>query len=390
MCRRKTQEEFEKEVKELYGDKFSVVGKYKDYRTGVDIKCNRCGYTINRTPNSMQKGGTSCPICEPEKVTREIVIGVNDMWSTNPEVAELLANPQDGYKYRVQSNKKLLFKCPICKHTKEINPNHVLRSGSISCNYCSNGISYPNRFMANLLDLLKIKFIPEFHFDNSDYKYDFYFCLNNVNYLIEMDGAFGHGCWDTPNRTIEEQLIIDAEKDKLATKMNYVLIRIDCKYTDMNTRSEYIINNIKSSVLNQLFNITDENYIEAEKIASKNDYVKFADLWNAKMYSYEKLSQELHVVARSTIRRYAKRCIELGLIDETYDSFKQKVRLASNKKLAHTKGKPVMCVQTGEIFYSISEAERRKNITNLSKILSHGDGYCGYLPNGEKAQWVYI
>lgn len=41
---------------------------------------------------------------------RKILIGFNDMWATNLDVAKLLANPEDGYKYTQYSNKKVNWK----------------------------------------------------------------------------------------------------------------------------------------------------------------------------------------------------------------------------------------------------------------------------------------
>ena len=43
-----------------------------------------------------------------------VVKGINDMWTTNPELAKLLVNPDDGYKYTSTSGKKVDWRCPIC------------------------------------------------------------------------------------------------------------------------------------------------------------------------------------------------------------------------------------------------------------------------------------
>ena len=40
--------------------------------------------------------------------------GINDLWTTCPEVAQLLLNPEDGYKLTKSSGKHVDFKCPNC------------------------------------------------------------------------------------------------------------------------------------------------------------------------------------------------------------------------------------------------------------------------------------
>ena len=45
-----------------------------------------------------------------------VVKGKTDLWTTNPDVACLLANPEEGYELSAHSHKKANFLCPNC-HT---------------------------------------------------------------------------------------------------------------------------------------------------------------------------------------------------------------------------------------------------------------------------------
>lgn len=388
MSKKLTQEMFEEKFYKIYQDRFKVIGKYQTAITPVEIQCNNCGYIFAQTPNHYDRGVTKCPCCDPKGDNKLIIVGINDMWTTHPHIATRLKNPEDGYKYRFFTDKSLEFICPNCGKLKICPPKHLING--FSCNYCSNDYSYPNRLMANLLDLLNVKFKPELMFLDSNYRFDFKFSINDIHYLVEMDGGLGHGNIDSPSMSREEQLQRDNEKNLLAKKNNYNLIRIDCDYPSQGRRFEFISNNILSSKLNELFNITKDQLQTANKLSQDSQIVRFARLWNDNIHSYDELKKYLHV-GRHAIREYAKISSELNLINITYEQFLNEVRLASNNKLAMTKGTPVLCEQTGQVFYSIAEANRQMDVTlgnYFSKTKKYK--YCGVLPDGTKLTWKKI
>ena len=56
-----TQMEFEKRTKDLYEDRYEVLGIYKNMKTKIKIKCNKCGYIFKINPNHFLSGhGCSC------------------------------------------------------------------------------------------------------------------------------------------------------------------------------------------------------------------------------------------------------------------------------------------------------------------------------------------
>lgn len=388
MSKKLTQEEFEEKFDKLYHNKFNVIGRYQNAKTPVEIQCINCGYIFAQTPNHYDKGNTRCPCCDARGDTKKIIIGVNDMWTTHPHIATWLKNSKDGYEYKFFTDKCLEFICPNCGREKICPPKNLING--FSCNYCSNNYSYPNRFMANLLDLLDVDFKPEFMFPNSNYRFDFKFSINDIRYLVEMDGGLGHGNVDSPNMSKEEQLQRDNEKNLLAKNNNYHLIRINCHYPKIEERFEFISNNILSSKLNELFNISKDQLLIANKLSQDSLIVRFAQLWNDNIHSYDELKKHLHV-GRHAIRGYAKISSELNLIDISYEQFLTDVRLASNNKLAMSKGSPVLCEQTGQVFYSISEANRQMHISLNSYFSStrHSD-HCGVLSDGTKLTWRKI
>lgn len=388
MSHKLTQEEFEKKFYMKYPTEFKVIGKYINAKTVVDIECKKCGQIISLTPNHYDRGTTKCPICNINGNTRKTIIGVNDMWTTNPEVAQWLSNPEDGYKYRFNTQTDLDFICPCCGKHRAVHPNYF-KNGYI-CIYCSDNIKYPNKLMANILDLCGVDFISEFRFKHSNYKYDFYVKINNVDYLIEMDGGYGHGNVDTNYATKQEQIETDKKKDNLALENNYKIIRVNCNYYKVENRFSFISNNILQSELSSILPITMDILNESNKRSQQNYLKKFANCWKDGMCSYEEYFKIFHTNHRSTIRNYAKRSIDAGFLDISYNDFLKQIRLASNNKLAITKGNPVLCEQTGEVFYSISEATRQKHIPSLSSYFSHKYTYCGQLPDGTRLTWKKI
>ena len=391
MAKRLTQDQFESQVYRKYGNKYSVIGKYVKWDVPIDIKCNQCGTIITKIPNSITsiKANTCCPVCDHSLITNKVVIGVDDLWTTRPDVASMLSNQNDGYKYSSGSNKKVLFICPVCSMTIKRSITSVYSRG-LSCQYCSDGISYPNKFMANLLNINNIKYDTEYRIGSSKYRYDFYFAYNQTKYLIEMDGGFGHGCVDTPTRTIADQVYDDNKKSMLAKENGYVLIRIDCKYTGSDDRFNYVKRNVLDSVLvNILKDMSDDVFERCNNISSTSSIlVDIANDWNNGVKSYDELCTN-YKLCRHSIRKYLKNASIIGLISESYSDILKEIRLASNIKLSKSKGQPVICNETGEVFYSIAEAQRN-GYNNIGAYLSGTRNYSGRLRDGTKLTWKKI
>jgi very-short-patch-repair endonuclease len=277
------------------------------------------------------------------------------MWTTNPELAKLLANHEDGYRYMQQSNKRVDWICPICNEViKSKKINDVYYDG-VGCRKCADGISYPNKLMFNMLKYLNIKFESEVKFEwAKNYKYDFY--IFNTKYIIEMDGRF-HENVDTSNS--------DIVKNKLAKENGFTLIRIDCYYNTIKDRLKYIKHSIIESGLLKHLECTKEeinwDYIDNE---SKMSFVKQAcDLWNDGVNSTVKISKLLGI-NRATVNKYLKRCALYGWCN--YDP----------KDSYH---KTIICVEKNTVYTSIKEASelleiQRNCIGNCLRGLSKTAG----------------
>ena len=335
-------------------------------------------------------GHVCCPVCDKNLVTRHgVVKGINDLWTTNPEVASILKNPDDGYLYTNGSNERVLFVCPTCGNIKLKTIAQVVRYGWF-CDACSDGCTYPNKFMANLLLFNKIKYDSEYIIPKYQYRYDFHFIVNNQHYLIEMDGGLNHGCVDLPDLSIEEQIANDSNKDYLAEKFGYKLIRIDCIYKDLKYRFEYIKDHIiKSDLRYLLSDLSDETMSKCNNKASNTNYImEIANAWNDSIYSLDELSKMFNV-CKTTIRNRLKTALEIGLVRESLDDVKHKVFESGIVKRSFAQGTPVLCNETGECFATIADA-KRSGFTTISSYLNHKINYAGKLSDGTKLTWKKI
>lgn len=240
----------------------------KSYR----YECLKCGY-IGEMYEYQIAGNVGCQAC----ANRIIVKGLNDIATTNPEYLKYFVDINDAYKYSKSANKNIKVKCPDCGHKKTMSINSLTNTG-FSCNRCSDGIKYPEKFFTNLLDQLNVNFETRKRFKWSNGKeYDFY--IPSLNCIIETHGEqhYNGGFGRIGGRSIEEEQANDILKETLAKDngIKYYII-IDCRYSE----SEWIKNSILNSKLNQLFNIDKIEWDKCDLMATSSVLIEACKLWN--------------------------------------------------------------------------------------------------------------
>lgn len=296
-----------------------VLGKYIGYDTPIKFMCEH-GHTWNATPHSILSGH-GCPCCAGLMVW----VGFNDLWTTRPDVAMLLEDPNDGYKYTYGSSTKVKFKCPECGYVEEKPIVQVSKQG-LSCSRCSDGVSYPNKFARALLDQLlldyhKCEYRPDWA---KPYLYDNYFVHNGVEYILEMDGAFHYKEVAKSDRTLEEIREIDQIKTSLAIQHGIHMIRIEC----IASSYDYIKYNMLASELNDIFDLSDVDWELCDKKAQKNLIKEACDLYMSGLHDLNEIANKLHI-HYSTAYNYLKNGMKFGWCD--YDP-RQASKIARDKK----------------------------------------------------------
>ena len=317
--------------------KMKIINRYKKGRKIYLVECLKCGYTKEITESRIKRK-EGCPVCMNQK----IIVGINDMWTTNPELASLLANPEDGYKYSQHSGKKLIWKCKYCNsNSRPLSPSYVSMYG-LKCQGCDDGFSYPNKFIFNLLSVLGVEFETEKIFEWSNHKrYDFF--LPQYNGIIAANGKQHYQ--DSYFDTYEQIRKNDEYKHKLAIENgieNYVII--DCSFSYPN----YIFNNVCNSYLSNILNFESVDICYIDELCQKNimyELVKLYDEGN----NIEKI-YELTKISKSQIIRLLKKADSFGLTK--YDKKKyqkealEKIRISSYQNNA----KPIKCLNNGFVF----------------------------------------
>lgn len=303
------------------------IGKSRYYK----YKCNKCGWDCNKYYNLKSEQyekehwvlecnllkGKRCGCC----ANKIVVKGINDISTTNPELTKYFVNIEDAYIHTSASGKIIKCKCPHCGYEKETNIDTLLHK-RFSCSRCGDGISYPNKFMFNLLEQLNINFKSEYcpqWVDKS--KYDFYLPDNNI--IIEMDGAFHYRDNNMTGQTKEQSKQIDDYKDKMAKEHGIKVIRIDCNYTFEN-KFEYVKNNIINSKLNDLFDLNNIDWNKINYNSTVNTLmIKICKLKhdnpNLTSSNICDLLNPKNSCSKSTITKWLKLGNELGLCEYDID-----------------------------------------------------------------------
>ena len=325
----KTNDEFLFELKSI-NPNILPISEYKNNKTNVRCRCLIDNYEWDTKPlNLLRNHG--CPLCD----NKVVVKGINDFNTCHPELQMYLLNLDDGYNFTSCSHKKIMCKCPDCGYEKPVIIKNLVYQG-FTCDRCTDGISYPNKFIRELLRQLKGNdYISEFHpIWSNNYRYDCYFIENNQQYIVEMDGAFHYidKKWATvPLKTQQE---IDLIKDKLATQHNITMIRIDSRKSNQNFLKEQIT----QSKLSTIFNLDNIDWDLCNKKALSNTIKEVALYYENNKYSMSDYDMAKYFgIYIQTFRNYIKEGLKYGWCSKTkYDDMMIKAKFHN-----HPKSKPV-------------------------------------------------
>jgi len=281
-------------------------------------ECPECAIEYKKKVIDRTSWDSSCPRCHTWKVNE-----FNCLWATNPETAKLLLNSEDGYKYRKGSGTKLNWRCPSCNNIiKNKFPRTVINHG-LSCSVCSDGLSYPEKFMMNVLKQLGVNPFTQKVFEWSlRRKYDFY--VEELNYIIETHGLqhYKGGFERAKGRTLEEEQENDKLKENLA-KMNHIntYIIIDCRKSEM----EWIKSSVLNSKLNDMYDLSNIDWMKCHEYACNSLVKTVSELWNGGMKNRMEITKVVSV-SRNTTLKYLKQGAELGWCDYSRE---EAIRLAA-------------------------------------------------------------
>lgn len=333
---KRTNEEF---LQELHNKNiiYTPLEEYKSNSEKIWWFCPNCKNKFLATPSNILNG-KGCSYCVGKKA---VLIGYNDMWTTNPMLAKLLKNPEDGYKYRQNSNKHTDWVCPICNSVIYDKRISFVNKQGLFCSNCSDGISYPEKFVSNLLSQLNVKFKHDVSFNwSNDKRYDFY--VEELSLIIECHGKqhYENGFINIGGKSAKEQHYNDIKKRENSLLNGiHKYIELDCRISEKNHIKESIMN---SELLN-IFDLHSVNWEKCNEYAiSGSKIIEVCKLWN-KIQDTKYISDEFDV-SRTTVIDYLKKGNLLGLC-------KYNAKTSVQKSLC----KSVICIETGKIYLKIKD-----------------------------------
>ena len=275
-----------------------------------------------------------------------------------PELIQFFENKEDAHVGKSHPYKKNMI-CPCCKRIYPMLVSTLIKSGRVSCPTCNDGISYPERFMANILRSLNIEFVYQYKDEwTSKYRYDFMFILNGSKYIVEMDGGIGHGNRSIhKNYSISNSVIIDNEKDKLAIQNGFNIIRVDCNYTT--NRFEYIKKNVILK-LDKILDLSLLDWDECNKKSLDSLIFRVIDCYKNKTRFIDEISA-ITGINEYTVISYIKKCMKNGIIEKEmiiknnpFSNIPKDVKVVYDfKNLKNSKA--VYCYEDNIVFGSITD-----------------------------------
>lgn len=333
-------------------------------------KCNNEGWIIE---GSLLKG-IGCPVCSG----RTAKLGINTIWDTDRWMVHLGVSEEDAKKYKSQSSKRITVKCPDCGREKEMTISSIYNYKSIGCS-CGDGKSYPEKFVINVLEQLKVNFETEYSPEWIGKKrYDFHIKDNDC--IIETHGEQHYqesfvGI-DENVRTLQQEQYNDKFKRETALKNGIKhYIELDCRESNL----EYIKNSILNSELNDLYDLSNINWQQCAEFSNKNIAKEVCEYWNNKKEDETTVDiGNMFNLNKNTINSYLKRGARLGWCDYNAKEEMKKCGYKNGRKL----GKKVEIFKEGEslgVFESCRELERQSeglfgvklSQQNISKVCNN-------------------
>lgn len=145
--KRKTKEQFKKEVFNLVGNEYVFLDPYVNNHTKLRVKHNKCGNIYKVSPNSFLRG-SRCPYCAG------LIKKTNEQFQQ--EIYDLVGNEYVFLDPYVNAHTKLRVKHNKCGHIYGVRPADFLRGSR--CPYCAGFRKTNTDFKKEVYDLVDDKY----------------------------------------------------------------------------------------------------------------------------------------------------------------------------------------------------------------------------------------
>lgn len=293
-----------------YSQSKKKIAKYYLYH------CLKCGYDSDYDHMMEEDNllrGHGC-ICCGRRLTCK---GINDVATIRPDVAKYFTNIEDAYKYSFGSDVLVDMTCPCCKCSDMYRIADVSKRG-FKCRFCSDGLSYPEKFVQNALYQSGEEFIIQLSKNKcnwcQDYRYDIF--LPKKNAIIEINGSQHYQEFVWCKLDYKKQKETDRIKRNLALENNIdIYIELDCRYSD----KEWIQNSINQQLC-KLINTDLIDYDACNKNATKSKIIEVCEYYMQNNRPSTTILAQVFNLNRTTTLKYLNKGAKLGICD--YDPAK--------------------------------------------------------------------
>ncbi len=352
-----------KEKLHIVNPSIILLDEYVNANTKVHFQCLKDKYIFFSDPKNVLHG-TGCPVC----AGRKILVGTNDLNTTNPEVSKYLENYEDGFSITYGSHKKLKYKCPFCSSIKKCRPNAVLdKNGKYKCSICGDGVSYPEKFISSIFEQLNINYVYQLTHKYfkwiGKFRYDFY--IPEKNMIIEVNGMQHY----LNNNGWTNAVNNDSEKYELAIKNNIKnYVYIDARYSEFDWLKE---NAIKS--LSSYFDLSNINWKLCGENANRSLMLEVCNYITGKSdFDLQFLSNKFNL-SEATIYNYIVEGQKIGLC--SMEKYKHIINKNKRFKISNSVSNDIICLETGEIFKSITSVNYSYDGVKLAGIKNRPKQY---------------
>lgn len=235
-------------------------------------------------------------------------------------MTKYVKNESDSLKYKPQSNVKIDFICDVCNTVQNKCINTVYKNG-FNCVKCSDGISYPEKFVMSILNQLNLNFTHQKKIIINDKKRFFDFTIESLKIIIEVDGGFHFKTTKISDHTIVQEN--DLEKEHWAFTNGYSLYRINAEKSTIEHISNEFVKKFK-----HIFDLENVDYKLAGSFAISN---LVYEVCNYKKENHELYASDISKIfnlSSATVRRYLCLGDEIGIIkykpsDESLKRYKK-------------------------------------------------------------------
>lgn len=291
--------------------------------------CLKCKDTEIQITESHLKEGRGCPTCRGFKVTK----GINDIPTTSPWMIQYFqGGEKEAQLYTNNSNKKIYPKCPNCGRIseKEVKINQLYTKNGFSC-HCSDGISYPEKFVSEFLNQLNIPYISQASKNNLSWlniniRYDFY--IPSKNLIIEVNGLQHYAYNNWTGKSLKQEQENDSMKKQLALSNGIIhYIQLDCRESS----KKFIRSSILNSPLNSIFNLSIIDWDKCELRALSNKTKEICDYYTNHSCIIKDIAKHFQM-DNSTIIRHLKIGNQYNWCIPLYDTSDRKIVISKDNK----------------------------------------------------------